>query len=104
MLKLLESLVKPKIWDLAALLVLGGTGALAFGNLALSLQNTSSGSISGAATFFFATANMMICALALMVLGKTAKMGTIWGNLLAIAALLAGMSGVLLASALWALS
>jgi hypothetical protein len=39
-----------------------------------------------------------------MVLGKTAKEGTIWGNLFAVGACVVGMSGVLLASAMWALA
>lgn len=38
----------------------------------------------------------------LMLLGKTAKEGTWWGNLAALAAMSAGMGGVLLATALWA--
>src|SRR4051794_2128377 len=37
----------------------------------------------------------------LMLLGKTAKEGTWWGNLASLAAMLIGMSGVLLATALW---
>jgi hypothetical protein len=38
----------------------------------------------------------------LMLLGKTAKEGTWWGNLAAVAACLLGITGVLLAAALWA--
>jgi hypothetical protein len=38
----------------------------------------------------------------LMLLGKTAKEGTWWGNLAAVGALLAGMGGTLLAAAMWA--
>jgi hypothetical protein len=37
-----------------------------------------------------------------MLLGKTAKEGTWWGNLASLAAMMVGMSGVLLATALWA--
>lgn len=38
----------------------------------------------------------------LMLLGKTAKEGTWWGNLAAVGAMFVGMSGVLLAAAIWA--
>jgi hypothetical protein len=38
----------------------------------------------------------------LMLLGKTAKEGTWWGNLAAVGAMLAGMGGMLLAAAMWA--
>jgi hypothetical protein len=36
-----------------------------------------------------------------LLLGKTAKEGTIWGNLAAIGGMFIGVSGVLLAAALW---
>lgn len=38
----------------------------------------------------------------LMLLGKTAKEGTWWGNLAAVGALMLGMGGMLLAAAMWA--
>lgn len=38
----------------------------------------------------------------LLLLGKTAKEGTWWGNLAAIGAMMIGMGGVLLAAAIWA--
>ena len=38
----------------------------------------------------------------LMLLGKTAKEGTWWGNLAAVGAMLVGMGGMLLAAAMWA--
>jgi len=97
-------LVKPKAWDFGATLVLVAAIALAGANLALSSATADVGSISGGASFFFGSVQMILCLLALMVLGKTAVMGTIWGNLAALGACFAGMSGVLLASALWALS
>ena len=97
-------LVKPKAWDLAGTIVLVATVVLAVANLAFSRSSADAGSISGAASLFFGTVQMFLCLLALMVLGKTAAMGTIWGNLMALGACFIGMSGVLLASALWALS
>ena len=97
-------IVKPKPWDMAALIVLALSGALAAANLALSIGREGAGAISGSTTLIFVTIQMLVCCLAFLVLGKTAKMGTIWGNLLATAAGVAGMSGVLLASTLWALA
>lgn len=53
------------------------------------------------------TTLMVFCQLAvacggLMLLGKTAKEGTGWGNAASLLATLIGISGVLLAAALWA--
>jgi hypothetical protein len=38
----------------------------------------------------------------LLLLGKTAKEGTWWGNLAAVGAMLVGMGGMLVAAAMWA--
>ena len=38
----------------------------------------------------------------LLILGKTAKEGTWWGNLAAVGTMFVGMSGMLLAAAIWA--
>jgi hypothetical protein len=97
-------IVKPKPWDLAAFGVLALSGVLAAANLALSVGRSGPGSISGGTTLIFIAIQMLVCCLAFLVVGKTAKVGTIWGNLLATAAGVAGMSGVLLASTLWALA
>ena len=37
----------------------------------------------------------------LLILGKTATEGTLWGNLAAVGGMFAGLTGVLLAAALW---
>jgi hypothetical protein len=55
-----------------------------------------------AASVLFILIQLALSCVGLMVLGKTAKEGTWWGNLAALAAMLAGMGGVLLATALWA--
>ena len=72
-------------------------------NLHLALRD-GEGAISGGVTAAFVTIQLILCLLGLMVLGKTAKEGTIWGNLFSVGACVVGMSGVLLASALWALA
>ena len=94
---------KPTMWDLVALVVLVVGVALTGANLVVA-RGVEIGSISGAATAGFVTAQLLVCLGGLVVLGKTAKEGTIWGNLFACGACFVGMSGVLLASALWALA
>ena len=94
-------IVKPKTWDVGGAIVLGAAMVLAGANLLLSTG--SAVSISGATTIVFASLHMTLCFLCFMILGKTASQGTIWGNLLALAASLVAGSGTLLAIALWAL-
>jgi hypothetical protein len=96
-------LPKPTMWDLVALAVLAVGVALTGANL-FAARSIETGSISGAATAGFVTAQLLVCMGGLVVLGKTAKEGTLWGNLFACGACIVGMSGVLLASALWALA
>ena len=95
--------VKPKRWDFIAFGVLAVAFVLSGANLHLALRQ-GEGAISGGITGAFVTIQLVLCLAGLMVLGKTAKEGTIWGNLFAVGACVAGMSGVLLASALWALA
>src|SRR5687768_3600828 len=95
-------LPKPKRWDLAALGVCAAGVALVGANLMMVRGQPPGSSISSAATSLFVVAQIAVSLGALFVLGKTAKEGTIWGNLLAVAGLFLGMSGVLLAAALWA--
>jgi len=92
---------KPKAWDLIAVVVLG-TAAAAAGLNWLAAGKTAPGtSLSGNVTLAFVLAQAAIGSLSLMILGKTAKEGTLWGNLAALGGLLAGLSGILLAAALW---
>jgi hypothetical protein len=95
-------LPKPKKWDLAALGVCAAGAAIVAANLMMVRNQPPGSSISSAATSLFVVAQIALSLSALFLLGKTAKEGTIWGNLLAVAGLFLGMSGVLLAAALWA--
>lgn len=92
---------RPKPWDFGAALVLALSLAAAGGNLMIALGQAPGASISNSITLGFVLLQLLLATLGLLVLGKTAKLGTIWGNLLAVGALLIGMSGVLLAAALW---
>lgn len=90
------ALPRPTRWDFFAIgalvlgLVLTGANLAAAGNKAL--------------TPLFITGQLVVCCGGLLLLGKTAKEGTWWGNLASIGAMLVGMSGVLLAAALWAVA
>ena len=92
---------RPKAWDfIAAAIMAAAAGAAVFNWMAA--QKMAPGvSLSGSTTLAFVLAQATIGSISLMVLGKTAKEGTLWGNLAAMGGLLAGLSGVLLASALW---
>ena len=95
-------LPKPKKWDLVALGLCGAGAALVAANLMMVRGQPPGSSISSAATSLFVVAQIAVSLAALFVLGKTARQGTLWGNLLAVAGVFLGMSGVLLAAALWA--
>jgi hypothetical protein len=92
---------KPTMWDLVALAVLLVAGAAAAANWMEAQGQAPGTSLSGTITLAFVLAQMAIASLSLLVLGKTAKVGTLWGNLAAVGGMLAGLSGVLLATALW---
>ena len=93
---------KPKPWDLAALATLGAGVGVAVANVALSGRTEPGVSISTAMTWTFVLIQMILCLGSLMLLGKTAKEGTIHGNLLSVAGMMVGLGGMLLAAALWA--
>ena len=89
------SMPKLTFWDLVAIAV-AGVGLLLTG----ANVKASAGGV-GALTWFFVFIQLAICLGSLMILGKTAKAGTLWGNLAALAGMFIGMSGVLVAAALW---
>ena len=93
---------KPTLWDLAALAMLAVGGVAMAANL-LAAKSTGPGSaLSGTQTSLFVTTGLAVCIGCLLLLGKTSKEGTIWGNLAAIGGMFVGVSAVLLAAALWA--
>lgn len=90
---------KPKTWDLITL------GVALVGLLLAALNGwlamKSEAGVSSGLTLALATAQLAVCCGCLMLLGKTAKEGTLWGNLAAVVGMFLGMSGVLLAAAMW---
>ena len=92
---------KPRLWDFIAAGALALVVVVSGANLKAALGRPPGEALSGSLTFGFVIAQLLLTTIGLLVLGKTAKHGTLWGNLLAVGALVAGMSGVLLAAALW---
>jgi hypothetical protein len=95
-------LPRPKSWDWFAIgtLLLGTvlTGA----NLFLGLKKEPGEPFPSGWTAFFVFIQLAVACAGLMLLGKTAKEGTAWGNAAALIATFVGISGVLLAAAFWA--
>ncbi len=97
-------LPRPKKWDVFALLVLVVSILAAGLNLKAALGGAPGESVANWLTATMVFGQLILASLSLLVLGKTAKEGTLWGNLTATAAMLAGVSGMLLATALWAIA
>jgi hypothetical protein len=98
----LKELERPTRWDwiTAAVLVVGFV--LMGMNFAVVHHKPPEQPFSNGLTAFFCFAQLAVSIGGLMLLGKTGKEGTWWGNIAAILAMLVGMSGILLAAALWA--
>ena len=92
---------KPKKWDLFALAVLALAAVLAAVNWRTARAQLPGVSPSDGFTSLVVMVQLALCTVSLLILGKTAKEGTIWGNLAAVGGMFAGLSGVLLAAALW---
>ena len=96
------SLPRPTFWDFMAV------GALVVGlivtalNLRSAIPSGPGQALSTSAAIVFTVAQLLVCTLSLTVLGKTAKSGTSLGNLAALGGVFVGLSGGLLAAALWA--
>jgi hypothetical protein len=90
---------KPRPWDLAGVAaLLAGLGLALFNGW---LARRSAGGVSSAVTLALAGAQLAVACGCLALLGKTAKEGTVWGNLAAVVGMFVGLSGVLLAAAMW---
>lgn len=87
----LPDLPRPTRWDLFAM------GALLLGVI-LSGATVAQPRLATGLMFV----QLIVACGGLMLLGKTAKEGTWWGNLAAVGAMLVGMGGMLLAAAMWA--
>ena len=97
-------LPRPARWDWVAIAILGAGAALVVGNLLIAGGGQPGEPAPAALTMLFVFLQLGIATGGLLVLGKTAKEGTGLGNFAAVAALLLGMGGVMLAAALWAMA
>ena len=95
---------KPKTWDFIALAVLVVGIVAAAMNVMGSGLSGSGNSVSGSASMIFATIQLAITCVSLLVLGKAAKEGTIHGVLFSLAGMGIGLGGMMLAAALWAIA
>jgi hypothetical protein len=95
-------LPKPEKWDYIAIGILLVSLVLVVANLMMAGKKAPEAPFSSAATGAFIVLQLALSCVGLMALGKTAKEGTWWGNFASLGAMLIGMSGVLLATALWA--
>ncbi len=98
---MLQDLPKPKIWDFVAIATAGLGFAVAAANASIALGGPAGQAPSDAFTLAMVLSQALIASASLFILGKTAKHGTLWGNLGAVAGMLIGVSGVLLAGAMW---
>ena len=94
----------PARWDWVALAILVGGVALIAANLLVARGGGPGEPAPAALTMTFVFLQLAVATAGLLVLGKTAKEGTGVGNFAAIAALLLGIGGVMLAAALWAMA
>ncbi len=92
---------KPKTWDFVALAIIVIAGGAATANWMAAQGQPPGSSLSGGLTLAFVLTQITLGSISLLVLGKTAAEGTLWGNLAALGGMLLGLSGVLLATALW---
>jgi len=95
-------LPRPKPWDLIAIAILVLGAILAAANLWIGLSKPPGQPFPSGLTPLFVFGQLAVCCGGLMVLGKTAKEGTGWGNAASLLATFLGIGGVLLAAALWA--
>jgi hypothetical protein len=95
-------LPRPAKWDFIAIGVLLVSLVLIGANLAIAGKKAPGVPFPSSAAELFIVIQLILSCVGLMLLGKTAKEGTWWGNLASLGAMLVGMGGVLLATALWA--
>jgi len=95
---------KPRMWDFVALgVTLVGIVAATMNVLGSRLMQPGA-TVSATLSMTYALLQLAVCCVSLLVLGKTAKEGTIHGNLFAVAGMGVGLVGMMLAAAIWAIA
>lgn len=95
-------LPRPLLWDWIAIASLIVGVVFIAANLAIGFKKPEGEPFPSGWTGVFVFGQLAVACGGLMLLGKTAKEGTGWGNAASLLAMLVGISGVLLAAALWA--
>ena len=98
---MLQDLPKPKLWDFIAIATAGLGFAVAAANASIALGGAAGQAPSSSFTLGMVVLQALIASVSLFILGKTAEHGTLWGNLAAVAGMFVGVSGILLAGAMW---
>ncbi len=98
----LPKLPRPTRWDLYAIGVFALGVILAAVNLGIGLNKPVGEPYPSGLTALFVFGQLAVSCGGLMLLGKTSKEGTGWGNAASLLATFLGIVGVLLAAALWA--
>ena len=98
------SIPRPTISDLAAITVAAVGAAIAVSSWVLAASKGVGESLSTDAAIGFALLQLGVCTASLLTLGLTARRGTIIGDLASVTGLMIGISGGLLAAALWTLA
>jgi hypothetical protein len=95
---------RPALWDWVAIAILVAGVLLVAANLLVARGGEPGAPAPAALTMLFVFVQLAVSTGGLLVLGKTAKEGTGLGNFAAVAAMLLGIGGVMLAAALWAMA
>lgn len=95
-------LPRPQRWDWIAIASLVVGLVFIAANLAIGFKKPAGEPFPSSWTGVFVFGQLVVACGGLMLLGKTAKEGTGWGNAASLLAMVVGISGVLLAAALWA--
>ena len=98
----LPKLPRPTRWDLFALGALALGVVLAAANLWIGQSKPAGEPYPSGLTTLFVFGQLAVACGGLMLLGKTAREGTGWGNAASLLATFLGIGGVLLAAAMWA--
>ena len=98
------SFPRPTVWDFVAVAALILGIVVAAMSLRSAVPSVPGQALSTNSAIGYAVAQLLVCSLSLAILGKTAKSGTVFGNLAALGGIIIGISGGLLAAALWAVA
>lgn len=96
------ALAKPTLWDILSIALVAFGGAAAALNWRVATSLGPGDALSTSAASLFALTQLGVCVACLTLLGKTAKQGTVLGDLAAALGILVGIGGSLLAATLWA--